>query len=636
MSSRSISQFRRRLIASLSALAVVGLGLAATTAPAQATSSNDAVSFTASVDGGTAYAGLLTTAHFTVANVAGVDDFHKLTIVLPPGISAPPGQSAPTALGVTGAGNWSETVTGCGTVPNCSWLVIAKAMLPRSSSRVRPGANLVVSVGFVPNAAGTLTFNAIHVEDDEFHVLSSASITVQNLLAGTFCAQNTGTSPVNAGESRTFTVQAIQAGTDKGPNGVCGGNPVGFSGYGAVRIHLTTDDTSYGSTPRIVPVAPVAGSGDGSASLVTQTSLSDSIFSLSSSTTGKYTFTATFYKAADAQSFDVAENAPGTISGNSGPFQVLAGPAVGVTLVNIDDATNPSVATTSLTAGSQFDSNFFVSDTYGNVTSAPIGAVTVNVGGTGKFTPLAPSSATTPSTPGIVSGSYDTAGTNIPVTLSLGSAPSNAINVNFAGAAVGSGVFVPGGAGTIITSNYTPPNSSGAPTCSLCLNVGLPNGANGPVNLGFDPCPANGNVGICTPGTTTPLVANVSANFKAADGTTPLYTAAAPATLTYVCSSALCPWTNDDGTAGITNDWEEQVEAYQAYTPQAQYSNSTTFTPVPPCLPLGETDPGKATSVPSAPGDINGSCVDVHSLVRNATGDLSFTILYYDDYKMVP
>jgi hypothetical protein len=643
MSSRFGHTTPRRLLAGFAAVALAAVGMTAATASAQA--STQTVHVTAAADGGTANVGALTTVNISVTNQSQSSNLASFTVVLPPGIAPAPGKTSPTALGVTGGGNWSESITGCGTVPNCSWLLVAKGLLPRSTSLVRPGATLVASVGLVPTVAGSLPFKVINIENGSFTTPDLPTITVQNVAAGAFCVQRTTPGSVTAGDTETFTVQAIQVGSfGTGPSAdPCTGTPVGYNGYSNVRVHYTSDDGSTGVT-RISAVAPVAV-GDGTASNPVATTPSDVTFTFSPSTTGKFTFTGKFQTAALNQSFDVSEVA-GTVDGNSGGFAVAAGPAASVTLLSVvDDAT----LGTALTPGAKFDATFSVFDAYQNITDSAIGQVALAVGGTGVFTPSGPSTASSINSVGTVSGSYDSAGTNLPITLNLASTPpstSNIIYATFTGANTGSAIFVPGGAGTIQTSNFTAPNTDGTPTCVLsatdpaCANANLPKGANGTVTIQFTTCAIAGLTGgICNSSTNPNVVLNLTASLKDAAGNS-LYGPSTPATLTYVCSATNCPWDveGDDGPV-VYNSWEESVEAYADFPVHAQDS-VTASNPTPPvytvqpCQSLtGGAPSGPATSVPLA----QKSCVDVKRLVRNTTtGDLSFTILYWDDYKMVP
>jgi hypothetical protein len=163
------------------------------------------------------------------------------------------------------------------------------------------------------------------------------------------------------------------------------------------------------------------------------------------------------------------------------------------------------------------------------------------------------------------------------------------------------------------------------------------------VTLALEDCKTAGaTVGLCA-GSATDVVAHLTADLKATDGTA-LYSPTAPATLTYVCAVANCPWDprHDDPALPIFNSWEESVESFHDFTLHAQDASNTDgkFYDVPACqsLELGDDDvshhaPTPATSVP---GPLK-SCVDVTRVLRNtSTGDLSFTILYWDDYKLVP
>jgi len=644
----------RRVLSGLAALSVAAVGLTFASAPAHA--SGDSVNVTASVSGGTAYVGQVTTVNFNLVNNAHSDDFHKFTVVLPPTVSAPPGKTAPVPLGVTGAGNWGESIVPCGTVPNCSWLLIVKALMPRWSSRVAPGATITASVSLVPNTAGTVTFPVIHVEDDMFAVLGTPSINVVNQLPGSFCVSNPGT--LTAGASVNFTVQAIALGTETTAGVPCTGKPVGYAGK-PVEIKFASDEGS--GAAHIVPVAPVSP-GDGAAGVSTQTTASDIVFNFGPSTTGKYTFTGTFDVAAPQQAIVAAEVSPGTVAGSSGDFLVNPGPATKLVINSIvDDA---SQSATKLTAGAVFDAYFNAFDTFGNVTPTPTGGVSISAGGTGTFTSagaFAVSSASDIATAGEVSGYYSPAQTGVPITLTLAaplvvSAPTN---VDFAGTAVGSATLIPGVAASVITPGYVAPNPDGTPNCALtdpktgavlnpaCVSTSLSKGANGLVTLNTTDCATAGagTVGLC--GSTTPaVVANLTANFSPIDALTglktELYTAALPASLTYVCASAICPvTTNPDGDTTIYNSVEEQVEAFQNFPLYAQDASdgpSAPFYQVPACQTITGGVEGGYTlgAIGPVPGP-HKSCVDVSSIFRSPTsGDVSFKVLYFDDYKLVP
>jgi hypothetical protein len=333
----------------------------------------------------------------------------------------------------------------------------------------------------------------------------------------------------------------------------------------------------------------------------------------------------------------------------------------GVVLTSVLDHAHPVApidpAAVALTAGAQFDATFFGTDSFGNPVDVAAGLVTLNVGGSGKFTPVAPSSASSASlaVEGVISGSYDSAGTALPISLTLAGAtlPTNSLPADFAGTNIGSGFFVPGGAGTIQTSNFAL-NPDGTPNCVFgttnpaCVGVSLPNGAKGQVTLALEDCATAGalSVGACNFGTAASpgnVVAHLTAELKQADGITPLYTYGAPASLTYVCSLTNCPWdpTHDDGST-IYNKWEESVESYADYPLHAQDGSTPNaqFYLVPPCQSLTAGEPAHpATTVPAL-GEK--SCVDVKTLLRDVNpnspsyGSLTFNILYYDDYKMVP
>lgn len=652
MTSRFFHSSLRRVLAATSAATLAGLGLVAATTPANA--SVQSVSVAASIDGGgSATVGYATTVNFAVTNQSPSSNLTSFTIVLPPGVSAPVGKTTPQALGVSGGGNWSETVTSCGSVPNCSWLLVAKGLLPRATSLVRPGQTLTASVSLVPTAVGTLQFGVINIENGTFTTSSTPSINVTSTAAGSFCVTPSTTS-VQAGQPITFGIQAIQVGT--GVGNPCSGTPVGYSAHN-VLLHLTTDDGATGSL-RIAPSATPPAT-DGSVSLVSSTTNSSATFAFGTSTSGHYTVVVTPQTAAGAQSLSVQEldasNTLTGVDGDSGAFAVTPGPAVNVVLESVADHANPSLGT-SLTAGAQFDARFYVTDQFNNPTYSTSGQVTLNVGGPGVFTPLAPSDATTPTADGGISGSYDQAGTSVPITLTLGiaaggTATSNAINVNFASTNIGSVFLVPGGSAALQTSNYVAP-SNGIPNCALdatnpaCANAIFSNGGNGAATIALEDCTTAGvpsqYCGGTTPDTRAIVVQILAdltdghGNLLYGDG---LNGNPKPAEYNYVCANEKCPWTKDTDDTSIGNSWEERVENYNLFPYYGADSKTPdTWYKVPACQtlpsdPENSTAPsGPATSVPAG----TKQCVDVYSLVRNSSGDLSYRILYDDDTKGLP
>jgi hypothetical protein len=224
-------------------------------------------------------------------------------------------------------------------------------------------------------------------------------------------------------------------------------------------------------------------------------------------------------------------------------------------------------------------------------------------------------------------------------------ATSDAIYADFAAASVGTGVFVPGGAGSIQSLNFAPLNPDGTPNCSLdannpaCASANLPNGANGTVTLFLESCQLAGvSVGACLPGTSGVgnVVAHLTANLKDNSGGS-LYSAAHPASLTYVCSAVRCPWNkhSDDDAKG--NGWENAYEAYKNFPLYAEdASNPGVLYKVPACQTDNFDEGHSVLPATTVPGPQK-SCVDVTTIKRNlTTGDIAFGILWYDDYKIIP
>jgi hypothetical protein len=233
----------------------------------------------------------------------------------------------------------------------------------------------------------------------------------------------------------------------------------------------------------------------------------------------------------------------------------------------------------------------------------------------------------------------------------------------------GSGLFVPGTAGILTSTNYVPP-VGGQGQCSfvtidvVCASADLPAGANGAVTLSLEPCPAT--LSFCLDNTNN-TVANLQSDLKAGIDGPPLYGPSNPVTFLYGCSVTECPHkvngVNDDirnGVYNVYNDWEESVEDYVAYPLRIQYAGSTAYDLVPACQ-IGTTFNGQTvttlsqrTALPSVTNlvalqayqlqlglPVSKACVDVTNILRNTSldpavrGQVVFPIYFYDDPKII-
>jgi hypothetical protein len=308
--------------------------------------------------------------------------------------------------------------------------------------------------------------------------------------------------------------------------------------------------------------------------------------------------------------------------------------------------------------GGVFDATFHVTDDWDNTTTSAAGQVSLTVGSAGTFTPSGPSSASAPGSAGTVSGAYNTAGTAIPITAhlfdpvitALEIAHSNSINADFAATGVGSITALPGVSASLQSTNFS--GSGGAPSCApgvtACASGSLPQGADGLVTLNLESCGTAGLTagGVCNSTTQTdPVVAHITATLKKKDpvtgALTNLYDALHPASLVYVCDAAKCKWNYeaDDLQTKVYNNWEESVEAYNNNPLYAEdASNPGVIYRIPSCqtLPTNEDDNHSQPAATTVAGGQR-SCIDIANTMWNTTsGDLSFKILWYDDYKVIP
>ena len=106
----------------------------------------------------------------------------------------------------------------------------------------------------------------------------------------------------------------------------------------------------------------------------------------------------------------------------------------------------------------------------------------------------------------------------------------------------------------------------------------------------------------------------------------------------------MCPHRSDDSGV-VANAPEDSIEDFWDYPLYIQLTQTGVFAQVPACQLVPATENG---ALPPSGGvipnpnpnfpDVNpiGACADVTTIVRNASGDVSFTVLFVDDPKTHP
>jgi hypothetical protein len=233
----------------------------------------------------------------------------------------------------------------------------------------------------------------------------------------------------------------------------------------------------------------------------------------------------------------------------------------------------------------------------------------------------------------------------------------NPVNLTVAWSAGAGGSVVVNvvGAGTVVQAQ---PHES----TSLALDgatATLKSGASGAVVLTVQACTDQPTV-ACSGGTEISL----SGTFK--DGSTPLYTDSAPATLTRICPVSECAHPDGepanaaysynlacshDACHGGNSDFgerevEEDFAAFPIFVSLRQAGGSySTFQQAPRCVPLptSDSDPGalltQVGQIVDPAARSLGFCVDVNAITRagnSFTGALSMPVLFVEDPRLRP
>ena len=597
----------RRLLSVVAIASTAAAGLAAVASPSGALAPQS-VSFSVST-GGPAYTSTPIKADFTLANPASnTGSVLAFTIVVPPGVGTVKG------AGVTGPGNWRETVLPCGSTSPCSSLVLVYATLPLTTSALKPGKSLIASITFTtPSSPTSLPFKMIGIGNGIFTTKDVPTITV---IAGdaadfTITASPTATSSV-AGQTQAFTLQSQNVNNVNVPYGP-----------GQVRVELGTDDS-------LATLALGAGTPGLFAAPVSPETKYSVLLSLPASSTGTYTLNIGFFRAGPT-SIAVNDTTKTSVKGVL-PWTVLAGPPASVGLDSIKDgSTTPSlpnpVKLKNLVA------SFHLNDQYNNPTMLQGSSVSLSAGGPGVLSAQAlvgPNLGVDPPTLGTVTTTYSLSvpPVNFQLSLSPGGALSNLVASPVDGSGTAS-VFQPKVAGGLTDTT----NCTLSLTDPVCSSASFPNGANGQVNLVQQLCVTSTDIPLCGANPGKPVITLVQGDFTDGEGGN-LYTRSSPASMTITCLVSACI-DPEDGDFATDQSAEDVQEAIDAYPGHAISSAPWSGDPTPAWQTL------VACQVPSEPGgNIIPSdqifCSDHASYHLDSQGNLSFTIKYLADPRGGP
>lgn len=649
--SLSVRRFSRRVVSVAAAGALSLAAVTVTSSPSEAAVSSQKVTVGVSTVG-QAFTSAPVRADFTVANpTTNSGSVAAFTIVVPPGVT----RVAPA--GVTGPGNWRQAVLPCGAITSCSALVLVYASLPFSTSVLKPGKSLTTSVLFTTGATpSTLSFPFIGVGYGLFTASSTPTINVISGDAADFVITST-TPLVTAGDSGSFVLATQNTGNLNVP--FAGGDVTFALGTEDAAASLVYNGVTYpftGTPSKVTVNLPTSGSA-----------------------VGTYPFDVKFTAAGPtAVTATLASNIQ--VDGSYALTVVPAAPTK-VNLLSVTDlGTGAGVSgptpTGPLFVGQPIVVQFTVQDAYGNGVATSSG-VTVTTTGAGVFTPLS-STASTGNDIASVTGTYSKSDSAVSFGVSVASVPSPSTTLTDAVVVgTGTGLFVPGVAGALTSTNFTPP-VGGQGQCNfvtidvVCASASLPAGANGAVTLALEQCPTS--LPFCLDNTNN-TVANLSTGvngFKDANGGN-LYGPVNPVTFLYGCSVTECPHgvrnsngvvVNDDvyeGSYNLYNSWEESVEDYNAYPLRISYPAAPTTYDIVPACQIGTlngnvtvTSISQGTPLPSVTNlvalrDYQGSvqaplskaCVDVTKILRNLStdpavrGQVVFPIYFFDDPKII-
>ena len=497
MRSFAFNRFRSVEIGVVLAAALAMSGVVAADSSSAAPATPQKVSVVTSVNGvagASATPGALTTVSFSVTNKAtNGATLAGFAYAVPPGLGQITSAGPVAIAGVFAPGRWTQRIVPCKSYANspklCSAVVEVQAQAPLKTSAVPANGTVTASISFyAPTKAGTLSFPLLAVGSGLFAIPSPApSITVGGSVSTVFTV--TAPSAFTAGVAQNITVKSTS-----------------FTG-GSVTFTITGDDAN----------ASVSGVAFGAGKSVTVNIPAASV------TGGQFVVPARF-TVAQNQNVTVTS---GAYRGSSAPFVVNAAPAV-VTISSVTDTSHTPAAATPV-AGGTFATAVTVADAFGNpYAGATATLIAANSAG-GTFTPVSPSAITDATGAATISSSFSTAqnGLTLQVT-AAGATASKTADIAYAGGATVSG-----------TPNVALPPTT-IPTSTGTATFNLPNGAFGPVSLTAQPTncsdPLLPSGYVCDAASQT-----VTLDLVSTQGSTHLYSASAPASLSLTCSDAACP-----------------------------------------------------------------------------------------------
>ncbi len=617
----SMLNFRRRAFVGAAALSVAAAGLAAGATPSSA--GVQTVGFTVGTSG-PAFTSTSIRADFTLTNPsANTGAVAAFSIVVPPGVGVVRG------AGVTGPGNWRESVLACGSVARCSSVVLVYATLPLSTSVLRPGNSLTSSIAFTtPARTGPIVFRMIGIGNGIFTTTDTPTINVISGDAAAFAlndpalATATPSNSTVAGQSQVFTLQAQNTGGSNVPYGPA-----------QVRVELGADDPHPATLQLGVGNPPVYGSTFPFASLPNPVSGETKyavLLPVPASASGLYNLKITFFTAASPTSVSVNDIVKPAVNGNLSGFSVLASTPTAVVLDSIKDgSTTPPLPRP--VAGKSLVASFHLTDAYNNPTTLHASSVALGAPGPGTLgtqSVVDSNPGANPPTLGTVTTSYSVPTQPIGFTLTLSN--PTATSSPFQSGIDGSGqtaLLTP-----FVSGGFSTPACALSPTDPVCSTANLPNGADGQVNLIQQLCDSTDNIPVCATNPSQPVITSVLGDFTDGKGGN-LYTRSAPASMTIVCLAAVCH--DPDGDSLSDSDTAEEIaEIIAAYPGHAKTSLVPVEGPGPvweqlaPCLTPIEGSP----VIPST----TQYCSDHSSYSFDEAGNLSFTIYYLTDPKGGP
>ena len=474
----------------MSGVVSAGSSSAATVAPQKVTVATSVNG----VAGTSAVAGALTTVSFSVTNKATSGaTLAAFAYAVPPGLGQITSAGPVSLAGVFAPGRWTQRIVPCKSYANspklCSAVVEVEAQAPVKTSAVPVNGTVTASISFyAPAKTGTLSFPLVAVGKGLFSIPNPApSITVGPAASTVFTV--TAPTSYTAGVAQNITVKNSA-----------------FTG-GQVTFTITGDDSG----------ASIAGATFGTGKSVTVTIPASSVSG------GQFAVPARF-TVAQNQNLTVTS---GAYRGSSAPFVVNAAPAV-VTISSVTDTSHTPPAVTPV-AGGTFATAVTVADAFGNPYAGATATLSATNSAGGTFTPVSPSATTDATGAATISSSFSTAQNGLTLQVSAaGVNASKTTDIAYAGGATVSG-----------TPNVALPPTT-IPTSTGTATFNLPNGAFGPVSLTAQPTncsdPLLPSGYVCDAASQT-----VTLDLVSTQGSTHLYSASAPASLSLTCSDAACP-----------------------------------------------------------------------------------------------